>query len=128
MMRTPLFAATIALMLGSTQPSLSEPERAEQPALQFSDQEIICAIKDALNVEGLKAVHPPRMEVAKSLDWISELIGIAPNFQLFGGEFSRSPVAFAARRGKERYIVYDRARFSKTEGALSWFDISVACP
>lgn len=124
-MRSPLLASTIALLLGSAYPALSAPETPAQSAPQFSDEDVICAIKDILNVKSLKTVHPPRMEVAKSLDWISTLIGISPNFQLFGADFSSSPVAFAARRGKERYIVYDRAQFSKVKGALSWFDISV---
>lgn len=114
-----------AFCVAGLMPDFGYGETIRAHDLQGEDTETICSAKGKLEDDDLKAVHAPRPELATALDWISEMVSIAPNFELYGGDFRRSPVAFALRRGKQRYIVYDRAFFSKKSGELTWFDIGV---
>ena len=84
----------------------------------------ICALHSHPHFISANKVMAPRPEAEKALKWITDRIGILPEFTLLSGEFSRKVGAFATIRKGKRYIVYDKdENFLTPDGVLDWASV-----
>jgi hypothetical protein len=71
---------------------------------------------DALQPDG-EAVH--------AVSWISDIVGIRPNFSVGQAVFQIKNGAYALLRDGERRIVYDTEYFSWVEGSPNWRETGI---
>ena len=111
------------VQLAPDQVHASEAEEAH-----FSHGDIVCAFA-AMPDFGIEVrLSKPSREALKSVEWLSDHVGIHPNFEVMAGKFEAgaSPVAFAAVRDSERFIVYDMdILYRSAKGTVTWRDLGV---
>jgi len=56
---------------------------------------------------------------------MSEMVGIEPNFEVRAADFGHGGTAFASIKNGQRYIVYDRSKFSFGSGEASYAHLGI---
>lgn len=85
----------------------------------------ICGIGGNPIGKSIENVRPARPQAERAIQWISELIGIRPAFELREADFKRKSIAMAATRGVHRYVIYDAKWFTFEENTIPWYAIWV---
>lgn len=67
----------------------------------------------------------PDVEAVHAVSWISDTVGIRPNFSVGQAVFQRKNGAYALLRNGERRIVYDTEYFSWVEGSPNWRETGI---
>ena len=89
--------------------------------------DVICSYQGALDYEPLIRISDPDPEALQVIRLILDTVGVMPNFDVYEGEFSSSPIAVAMVRGRRRIIVYDGNVFRWSNGRVSWTEFVVMC-
>lgn len=89
---------------------------------------ILAGCKDCgPEVEGLTLLEEPKEEAIKAVEFISEILGINADFEVYAATFKpgASPIAYAKGCG-ENYIVYDKyILFVSEQKSMTWVDVGV---
>lgn len=67
----------------------------------------------------------PDVEAAHAVSWISDIVGIRPNFSVGQAVFQRKNGAYAQLHNGERRIVYDTEYFTWVEGSPNWRETGI---
>lgn len=101
---------------------------AEEEFPVFSDEDILCGFFGRPRFSDTKRLHNPKPEAVKVIEWLSETVGIEPNFKVYGAKMEEGSniAAFAAIRSGTRYIVYNSdVLFTSPSNTVSLLDITV---
>lgn len=98
--------------------SICDKPSAEVHMMMFQP---ICALNAYPDFKYAITVKPPKREAWLLLQWMTDMVGISPNFQLVAGKFSHKVIAFAVIKDDQRYIVYDEdENFLAPDGTVYW--------
>ena len=124
-----LIDIVVGISLVSLVQLVPEPAVAgEDHAIHFSESDIMCSFAARPNFDLEVRLSKPSREARKSVEWLSDHVGIHPNFQVMAGKFEAgaSPVAFAAIHDKVRFIVYDvDFMYQSAKNTVTWQDLGV---
>ena len=85
----------------------------------------ICAARGYPSFDYAPKLAKPAPEANQAVIWITQTVGIRPNFEVLQGTFKRKVGAFAAIREGRRYVVYDSDEFSWQAGRTNWSETGV---
>ena len=85
----------------------------------------ICNIKGIPSFDYVPALIDPAPEAVHAVSWITQTVGILPNFEVLQGAFKTKVGAFAAIRKGRRYVVYDSAEFNWRAGSTNWVETGI---
>lgn len=87
--------------------------------------QVICQAKGLPQFDYAPSLTDPAPEAVQAVNWITQTVGILPNFAVLQGRFEKKVGAFAAIRKGQRYVVYDSAEFSWQSGRTNWAETGV---
>ncbi|GAB5451157.1 MAG: hypothetical protein Hals2KO_14850 [Halioglobus sp.] len=106
-----------------------EPASAsEYETIRFSVDDVVCTFAARPHFGREVRLSKPSREARKSVEWLSDYVGIHPNFEVMAGKFESgaSPVAFAAIHDSVRFIVYDvDIMYQSAKNTVTWRDLGV---
>ncbi len=103
--------------------SLCSAKAAETP--ENFEGSVICAYHRVPHFKNVVSIADATPEAIKAVNWIADKIGITKDFRIHRAKFSSSPIAFAALRDGERFIVYDEDFFVSHNNKTPWHDIGI---
>lgn len=96
------------------------PSVVEDPSFK-----ILCSMRKTPSIKSISNVRPAPSEAVRIIHWISELIGVRPEFEVLAADFKHRNIAIAATRGDQRYVVYDGKWFPFQGNQVSWYSVYV---
>ncbi len=100
------------------------PLSAGEHALDL-DHGGLCVLHGHPKFRGTLDVRGASQSAISAVKWITDAVGLEPNFEVLEAGFKESWVAFALIKNDKRYIVYDRERFAFENGAPNWSELTV---
>ncbi len=104
-------------------PSIISAKAFAKPA--DDEFHIICGMRHKPKVKGLKNLRPPPPEAVRIIGWISNAIGVRPEFEILEADFSHGGIAVAATRGDRRYVIYDSKWFTFETNKVGWYALFI---
>ena len=114
----------VGLGVSALEGSWARRARAAGRALDLGAS-VICSGRANPSFARKVKVGDPAPEATLTTKWIADAVGLLPTFKVLAGTFETSPVAFAAIKNGQRYIVYDQDRFNWQEGRPNWFEAGI---
>lgn len=87
--------------------------------------QVLCGYNGYMAHRNLLRVRDPDPEALRVVNWITDAVGIHPNFHVMEGVFSRSPIAYANIERGRRVIVYDGDRFHWGNERVYWREVAI---
>jgi len=77
--------------------------------------------------DGVVKTNQPHEDARQALEWLTRALGIAGNFTLLEGQFSKGYTAIAAMHSRHigRFIVYDGSKFHWTPEDPDWDEVTI---
>ena len=86
---------------------------------------LICHAKEQPTFDYVPTLLDPAPEAIQAVNWITQTVGVLPNFDVLQGAFKTKVIAFAAIRKGRRYVVYDSDEFSWQAGRTNWIETGI---
>jgi len=104
-------------------PPIISTKALSQPA--DDEFHIVCQMQHAAMGTGIKKLRKPPLEAKRIIEWISNAIGVRPEFEILEADFSRGGIAAAATRGTRRYVIYDKKWFTFEKNTVAWYSVFI---